>query len=168
MPYRFQFFLRLLALVSVVAFTGCQTIAPTSSPAAASRPMTLCDAPAVHAQCVDVLAATHWPSMVVVGNALEINPLVEALMPTIGVGSSADVTMAVRVLGSPANDPLVIVDHSEKFRLAVLRAALVRVKAPLTPRDVAIVVKDPSHYADLQAQATSLGLRLWLIPASRQ
>jgi hypothetical protein len=125
--------------------------------------MTLCDAPAVHAQCVDMLAATHWPSMVVVGNALEINPFVEALMPTIGAGSSADVTTAVRVLGSPANDPLVIVDHSEKFRVAVLRAALAKVKAPLTPRNVAVVVKDPSRYADLQAQATSLGLHL---PAS--
>ncbi|TAN02675.1 MAG: hypothetical protein EPN36_16020 [Rhodanobacteraceae bacterium] len=166
MSYRFQFFLRLLVPVSVVAFAGCQTIAPTSSPSSNDRPMTLCDAPAVHAQCVDVLAATHWSSMVVVGNALEINPLIEALMPTVGVGSSADVAMAVRILESPANDSLVIVDHSEKFRVAVLRAALAKVKAPLTPRNVAIVVKDPGRYADLQAQATSLGLHLRLVPTS--
>ena len=75
--------------------------------------------------------------------------------------------MAVRILESPTNDPLVIVDHSEKFRVAVLHAALSKVKAPLTPRDVAIVVKDPSNYADLQAQAAALGLHLWLIPASQ-
>lgn len=167
MPYR-SFFLRLLALTSVAALAGCQTMAPTSSRTSATRPMTLCDAPAVHSQCIDVLAATHWPSMVVVGNALEINPLVAALMPTVGAGSSADATMAVQVLESPASDPLVIVDHSEKFRVAVLRAALSKVKAPLTPRNVAIVVKDPSRYADLQARATALGLHLWLIPESHQ
>lgn len=166
MPYR-SFFLRLLALASVVAFSGCQTMAPASSSTSASHPMTLCDAPAVHSQCTDVLAATHWSSMVVVGNALEINPLVEALMPTVGAGSSADTTMAVHVLDSSTDDPLVIVDHSEKFRVAVLRAALSKVKAPLTPRNVAIVVTDPSRYADLQAQATALGLHLWLIPASQ-
>lgn len=89
------------------------------------------------------------------------------MMSTVGVGSSADVTMAVRVLESPTSDPLVIVDHSEKWRVAVLRAALSKVKAPLTPRNVAVVVKDPSRYADLQAQAASLGLHLWLIPPSQ-
>lgn len=167
MSYRSHFVLRLLVLASVMVFTGCQTMVPTSSPASANRPKTLCDAPAVHSQCTDVSAVTHWSSMLVVGNALEVNPLVEALMPTVGVGSSADTTMAVRVLDSSTDDPLVIVDHSEKFRVAVLRAALSKVKAPLTPRNVAIVVTDPSRYADLQAQATALGLHLWLIPASQ-
>lgn len=166
MPYR-SFFLRLLALASVAALAGCQTMAPTPSRTAKGRPMTLCDAPAVHSQCVAVLAATHWNSMVVVGNAMEISPLVEALIPTMGAGSSADTTMAVRVLESPSNDPLVIVDHSEKFRVAVLRTALAKVKAPLTPRNVAIVVKDPGRYSDLQIRATALGLHLWLIPESQ-
>lgn len=129
--------------------------------------MTLCDAPAVHAQCVDVLAATHWGSMVVVGNAMVVNPLIGALASTMGVDSSADVTMAVRVLGSPESVPLVIVDHSEKFRVAVLRAALAKVKAPIVSRDVAMVVKDPNNYVDLEAQARHLGLRLWLIPESK-
>lgn len=166
MSHLSRFVLCLLALASVVALAGCQTLAPTSSSASTNRPRTLCDAPAVHSQCVDVLAATRWPSMAVVGNAVEVNPLVEALMSTLGAGSSADTAMAVRVLESPTSDPLVIVDHSEKFRVAVLRAALSKARAPLPPRNVAIVVKDPGRYADLQAQATALALHLWLIPAS--
>ncbi|TAM08925.1 MAG: hypothetical protein EPN56_07690 [Rhodanobacter sp.] len=102
-----------------------------------------------------------------VGNAVEVNPLIEALMPAAAAGSSADTEMAVRVLESPARDPLVIVDHSEKFRVAVLRAALAKAKTPLVPRDVAIVVKDPKQFVDLQQQATALGLHLWLVAASR-
>lgn len=166
MSCRFQFCLRSLVLVSVVAFTECQTVPPASSPTSADHPMTLCDAPAVHAQCVDVLAATYWPSMIVVGNAVKVNPLIEALMPVFAE-SSTDVSTAVQVLVSPADIPLVIVNHSEKWHVAVLRATLAKVKAPLTPRDVAIVVKDPGRYSDLQAQAAALGLRLWLVPASR-
>ncbi|SRR5579875_55771 len=168
MSDRTHCFLSLLTFATAIALAGCQTMAPASPSTSVNRPKTLCDMPAVHAQCADVVAATHWPSMFVVGNALEVNPLVEALMPTIGAGSSADTAMAVRVLESPANDPLVIVDHSEKFRVAILRAALSKVQAPLTPRNVAVVVTDPGRYADLQAQAASLGLNLWLIPASQQ
>lgn len=166
MSKRTHFLSRVLALTLVAALAGCQIAKPTSSSTAIGRPMTLCDTPAVRSQCVDVSAATHWNSMVVVGNALVVTPLVGALFPTVGVGSSADVHMAVQVLDSSANVPLVIVDHSEKYRIAVLRSALTEVKSPITQRDVAIVVKDPSQYADLQAQASHMGLRLWLIPAS--
>lgn len=48
----------------------------------------------------------------------------------------------------------------------MLRAALSKVKAPLAPRSVAIVVEDPNRYADLQTRAAALGLHLWLVPAS--
>lgn len=73
MSCRTHCFLSLLTFASVVALAGCQTMAPTSSSASANRPKTLCGAPAVHSQCADVSAATHWGSMLVVGNALEIN-----------------------------------------------------------------------------------------------
>lgn len=167
MSYRTHCFLSLLTFAPVVALAGCQTMAPTSSSASADRPKTLCDAPTLHWQCVDLSAvpAVGSGAVAVVGNAMVTNPLSEGIA-LLAVGSSADVAMAVRVLESPTNVALAIVDPDEKYRIAVLRAALSKVRAPLTPRNVAIVVKEPSRYANLQARATALGLHLWLVPAS--
>jgi len=159
--------LRALALTLALGLAGCETMTPMSSPGSVSHPMTLCDAPSLRQQCSDIDAATHWKTGVVEGNALVLSPLAEALFPTAGVESSADVANTVQVLESPTALPLAIVNPSEKWRVAVLRTALTKVKAPIPPREVAIVVKDPSQYADLQAQAAQLGLRLLLIPASQ-
>lgn len=169
MSHRFRCSLSPLALVSVVALAGCQTMAPAMSSASAGRPRTLCDAPSLQSQCNDLAAIPAMDSgpVAVVGNAMVTNPLSEAIA-LLGVRSSADVAIAVRVMESPSQAALAIVDPDEKYRVAVLRAALSKVKSPLVPRTVAIVVKDPSRYTDLQARATALGLHLWLVPASRR
>lgn len=168
MSNRSRLFLCLLVLASVTVLAGCQTMAPTSSSGSVERPRTICDAPSLRSQCTDIDAAVKvgLGPTVEIGTTADINPISEA-MALLFVKSSPAVNVAVRVLESPTRESLAIVDPDEKWRVAVLRAALSRVKAPLMPRNVAIVVKDPSRYADLQTEAEALDLHLWLIPASQ-